>query len=170
MGGCGPPALISRLIPAEPGQQRETERRGQQHVRGGGAGEAENQHRGGDHQGGVEPGGVADAAHGEEGSEDEQGGGDGRRDARGPVGNSKERVGEHLSPVEEDGLLKPGVAVEDGSDPVVAGEHFAGDLGVARLVGAEQSDAGEAEEEEKSAESGEQKKLAEAVLVEAHGG
>ena len=51
----------------------------------------------------------------------------------------------------------------------MAGEHFAGDLGVAGLVGAEQSDAGETEEEEKSAESGEQEKLAEAVLAEAHG-
>jgi hypothetical protein len=51
----------------------------------------------------------------------------------------------------------------------MAGKHFAGDLGVARFVGAEESDAVETEEEEKAAESGEQKQLADTVLAEAHG-
>ena len=160
---------IARLIPAEPGEQREAEGRGEQHIRGGGTGEAEDEDGRGDHQCGVEAGFMADAAHGKKGSEDKQGSGDGGWNSGGPVGDSEDGVGEHLSPVEEDGLLQPSVTVEDGGDPVMAGEHFAGDLRVTRFVGAKESDAGEAEEEEKSAESGEQKKLAGAVLVEAHG-
>jgi len=51
----------------------------------------------------------------------------------------------------------------------MAREHLARNLRIARLIRSEQSDAGEAEEKEKSAKSGEQKKLAEAVLVETHG-
>jgi hypothetical protein len=50
----------------------------------------------------------------------------------------------------------------------MAGQHFAGNLRVAWLVRTEQSDSGETEEEEKSAEPDEQKKLAKAILAEAH--
>jgi hypothetical protein len=42
----------------------------------------------------------------------------------------------------------------------MAAEHFARNLRIARLIGTEQSEAGQTEEEEKSAKSGEQKKLA----------
>jgi hypothetical protein len=52
----------------------------------------------------------------------------------------------------------------------MTGQHFAGHLRVAGLVRTKQSDAGETEEEEKSAQPGKQKKLAKAVLAEAHGG
>jgi hypothetical protein len=62
------------------------------------------------------------------------------------------------------------VAIKDRSYPVVAGEHFASDLGIAGLVGAKQPDGRETEEEEKRAKSREQKKLADAVLTKTHGG
>jgi hypothetical protein len=51
----------------------------------------------------------------------------------------------------------------------VPGKHLTGNLGVAGLVGADQSDGGEAEEEEKAAETGEQKELAQAGLAARHG-
>ena len=167
-GGAYSP-FRARLVPAEPGEEGQAPGRGEEHVCGGGAGEAEDEDRGGDHEGGIEAGGVADAADGEEGSEDQEGGGDGRRDAGGPVGDAEDGVGEHFSPVEKDGFFQPGVVVEDGDNPVVAGKHFTGNLGVAGLVGANQSDAGEAEEEEKAAEAGEQEKLAKAGLAARHG-
>ena len=76
-GGAYSP-FRARLVPAEPGEQRQAPGRGEEHVGGGGAGEAKDEDRGGDHEGGVEAGGVADAADGEEGSKDQEGGGDGR--------------------------------------------------------------------------------------------
>jgi hypothetical protein len=61
-----------------------------------------------------------------------------------------------LRPVEQDGFLQPGVSVQVGSNPGVAGHHLPCDLRIARLIGAKQSNASQAEEEEKSAQPAQQ--------------
>ncbi len=156
------------LVPAKPRQQRKAPRRGQQHVGRSCPGKAEDEGRRGDHQAGIEPGRTADAADCQKRPEHEQGGGHGRRNAGSPVADAEDGVGEHLSPVEQDGLFQPGVVVEDRGHPVAAGQHLARDLGVAGLVGAKQSEAAETEEEQKPAEPAKQHDLAQAGLAARH--
>jgi len=81
-----------------------------------------------------------ESSHVEEDEDGEGEGEAGRGEARGPVVDAEFLKAEHGAPVEEGRLLKPRHAVKDGGDVVVAIEHFARDLGVARLIGADQAE------------------------------
>ncbi len=91
------------------------------------------------YQGGVKLHAAAEAARPDEDEDDQQRGENRRRQTRGGIADFAGRlVGDHRAPVVERRFLQPGMAVEYGSYPVVAGQHFARDLGVAWLVGSDQ--------------------------------
>ena len=63
------------------------------------------------------------------------------------------------APVVQRRLLQPGLAVEHRRHPVVAGQHLARNLRVARLVSAKQADKLQSEEKQESAERDEGKSV-----------
>ena len=128
----------------------------------------------------------AESPHVEEDEDDEREGAGGGGETGGPVGDAELLEEAHGAPVVEGGFFEPGLAVEDGGDGAageavegvadvleaeaarddlgvdgvagvgVRGEHLAGDLGVAGLVGADEAeliaaeDGDEAVEQERS--------------------
>ncbi len=163
------PEFLAGLVPGIPAEHADAERRGELHVGGGPAGEADDGDAGDGDESGVEMASGAEPPHVQEDEDDEgeRGGGGGK--TGGPVGDAELLEEAHGAPVVEGGLFEPGLAVEDGgngaaSDAVegvanvlsakaagdhlgvdcvagvgVRGEHLAGDLGVSWLVGAYQT-------------------------------
>ncbi len=74
-----------------------------------------------------------------------------RRNARGPVTHAEDAVAAHHLPVQQHRLLQPGRAVQRGDDPVMAGQHLAGNLGIARLIRAEQAKCAQSKKEKEKA-------------------
>ena len=105
---------------------------------------------------------AAEAARPDVDEEDQQRRKNRRRQARRRIAYAAGRlVCQHRAPVIERRLLQPGMAVENRSDPVVARQHFARDLRVAGLVGADQADNLQAEQKEESAEGDERESVGE---------
>ena len=159
------PEFAVGFIPGVPAEHADTEWRGELHVGRCAAGESDDAGAGGGDEGRVELASGAEAAHVQV-DEDDQGEGEaGRGQAGGPIVNAEFPEGEHGAPVIEGRFFEPGLAVEDRGDEVVAGEHFAGDLGVARLIGADQpegraaEDGNESIKEEKGGQPKESKRL-----------
>ena len=139
------------FVPGVPAEETDGKRRGHLHVSGSAAGEANDAGAGDGDDGRVEVSAGPESSHVQvdEGRHDE--GEAGGRETGGPVVDAELLKDEHGAPVVERRLLKPGVAVEirsdagakpalDGVGGVEAVEHFVGDLGVARLVGAYEAD------------------------------
>ena len=146
------PELRIGLIPRVPAEQADGKGCGHLHVGGGAAGKADNAGAGDGDEGGVKVAAAAKAPHVEidEGRHDE--GETSRGQARAPVVDAEILKDEHGAPVVEGGFLEPGASVEIGSDAgaeplfesvggIEADEHLVGDLGIARLVGADQAEA-----------------------------
>ena len=75
------------------------------------------------------------------------------------VADSENTIGDDCLPVIQNWFFEPGFTAESRCDPIVTGQHFAGNLSVAGLVGADQSEVRESEEKEEAAKSGEQQNI-----------
>src|SRR5262249_5833810 len=74
-----------------------------------------------------------------------------RRDSRAPIGHAEDAVAVDDLPIEKRRLLEPRCVVQGRNDPLVPLEHLTRDLGVARLVGADQTEGSESEKEQEGA-------------------
>ena len=110
------PELFAGFIPGIPAEHADAEGRGELHVGGGAAGEAEDGDAGDDDERGVEMAAGAESSEVEEGEQDEEAGAGGGGQAGGPVGDAELLEEAHGAPVVEGGLFQPGLAVEDGRD------------------------------------------------------
>jgi len=135
------PEFAARLIPGVPTEHADTERGGQLHVRGGATGKAEDARAGSGDERGVELAAIAKATDMQVDEHDQHEGKAGRGKACGPVMDAELAEGEHGAPVVKGRLFKPGMPPEHGRDVIVAGEHFASDLSVTRLVGTDEAEA-----------------------------
>jgi len=116
-------------------------RGGEGHVRGGGVRKADHAHGGGQKK--KQPARCPRAIdtpgeprHGQGRQQRSEGTGETRRS----FAHTEEFEAERRAPVIKDRLLKPGLAIEAGRDPVARFVHFTGDPGVARLVRPHQAD------------------------------
>ncbi len=110
------PELLAGLVPGVPAEHADAEGRGELHVGGGSAGEADDSDAGGGDERGVEVASGAESPHVEEDQDDEDEGAGGGWEAGGPVVDAELLEEAHGAPVVEGGLLEPGLAVEDWGD------------------------------------------------------
>src|ERR1019366_5981033 len=80
--------------------------------------------------------------------------------ARRPIAYPSARlICQHGGPVIKRRLFKPGLTIQDRSDPIAALQHFARDLRIAGLVSADQADHLKAGEKQESAECDKSEKV-----------
>ena len=144
------------LAPCPPCEHPDSEGCSERHVHRSGAGVADDSGARSRDERGVDFHAAAKFAEEKIDGYDEQRGIDRRGDARCHVAHAEDGVSQHCLPVVERGLLQPRTTAEHGSNPVVALQHLARDLRVARLIGADQAERSQAVEEEERAEAGDQ--------------
>ncbi len=156
-------AAAPAFEPCVPTEHCDGERDGQWQVHGRGAGVADDSRGTGQHQRALEFESWAEAAKEEIDGEYQREAIDRRRQSRCPIADTENLVRDHCLPVIEWRFFQPRAAAQDRCDPVMAGQHFAGDLRIAWLIRADQAERTESPEKKESAECAQKEPVGDAV-------
>jgi hypothetical protein len=120
---------------------------------------ADHPSRGCGNHSGVQFAGKAETPHKEKYPDHNRGGMDRRGNARGPVTDAEDAIAVHHLPEQQGRLFQPGRAVQRRDNPVMPGQHLAGNLRVARLVRAGQPECAKSKKEKEVAHAQNKREL-----------
>ena len=134
------------FVPTIPGEQRDSEHRGQRHIHRRGARKANYSRCRSSHQGAIKLKSRPKAPQKKIDGDRHQRGIQRRGNTSSPVAYPRNAVDQHRFPVIENGFLQPRLAIQEGCNPITPCEHFARYLRIAGLISTDQAEISETPE------------------------